>query len=197
MQPGPQMLQSAAATWVPPTGLHMENRGQAVTRASREAPGVLDMQEDLEDKTVLPADKISLHNIPASTEICPRGSEHTNLGFGFLRTPHVVLSPLSFSPCSRGTPLSSCPFQYLWLGRWLYACGPAFGDGSYLCCLQRSMLIPNCTAWVYSTVQQACVPSSPYVLPGGCGRTPLDWGGVLPSFSWFSSSCASPYSVSG
>ncbi len=37
-----------------------------MTRDSREAPGVLDMQEDLEDKTVLPADKRSLHNIPAS-----------------------------------------------------------------------------------------------------------------------------------
>ncbi len=127
MQPGPQMLQSA--TWVPPTGLHMENRGQAGTRASREAPGVLDMQEDLEDKTVLPADKRSLHNIPAYAGICPRESKHTNLGCGFLRTLHVVLSPLSLSPCSRGTPLSNCPFQYVWLGRWLYAFGPAFGDG--------------------------------------------------------------------
>jgi hypothetical protein len=37
-----------------------------VTRASREAPGVLDVQEDLEVKTVLPADKIPLHNIPVS-----------------------------------------------------------------------------------------------------------------------------------
>jgi hypothetical protein len=37
-----------------------------VNRDSREMHGVLDMQEDLEDKTVLPADSRSHHNTPAS-----------------------------------------------------------------------------------------------------------------------------------